>query len=300
MKRFALLVGFLLPAATVFGAPRGGGFGGGGVGGGFAARSFGGGGGFSHAATSNLSGRAGTAPTNSASRFSSGSSHSSTTANSSTSSSSTGSSSTGNSSSGGMSGGCMGSGSGSTGSIGSTSTGSTSTGTTSTGSTSTASVLRRAAALSSLSSGVSLSVGGSSTAGYGAFGNLGSGFGGANAVNTNAYAVGVAPYRQFNSTAQATQSNSQSAGSVATTVTNAASDTAALNLPARNWAIDGGTYSVDGQYVGVLQGSVIVRKDNGTLTLLPVDRLTASDRQYVSSVAGEKALAVSSVATDSQ
>ena len=68
-----------------------------------------------------------------------------------------------------------------------------------------------------------------------------------------------------------------------------AQDSAPLELPARDWTNATGDAIVEGQFVGVLDGKVVVRKSSGGISLLALDQLSADDQQYVASVAGHKA-----------
>jgi hypothetical protein len=60
-------------------------------------------------------------------------------------------------------------------------------------------------------------------------------------------------------------------------------------LPARDWTNATGDAIVEGQFVGLLDGKVVVRKSSGGISLLALDQLSADDQQYVASVAGHKA-----------
>jgi hypothetical protein len=143
--------------------------------------------------------------------------------------------------------------------------------------------------------------GGAATTAYGMYGGNTAGYGG-NSYNTNGYnsngfngsngysggnlnssfgqaAGGNVGLARFNP--QQTQKQNAPAADVP--------DSPPLDLPARNWTCDGGDIVVEGQYVGLLDGKVIVRKSGGTISLISLDQLSDADRQYVSSVAGRKA-----------
>jgi len=62
----------------------------------------------------------------------------------------------------------------------------------------------------------------------------------------------------------------------------------ALDLPARTWTDEAGNAIVEGQFVGVLDGSVVVRKTTGGVRLVSLGDLSDTDRQYVTSVAGHR------------
>ncbi len=68
-----------------------------------------------------------------------------------------------------------------------------------------------------------------------------------------------------------------------------AQDAAPLELPARDWTNATGDAIVKGQFVGLLDGKVVVRKSSGGISLLALDQLSPDDQQYVASVAGHKA-----------
>jgi len=68
-----------------------------------------------------------------------------------------------------------------------------------------------------------------------------------------------------------------------------AQDSAPLDLPSRDWTNETGDAIVEGKFVGLLDGKVIVRKSSGGISLVALEQLSADDQQYVASVAGHKA-----------
>jgi hypothetical protein len=217
--------------------------------------------GFSHG------GRAGAssaARTHSANRANAGTSRHSASTNAPASNSP---SSTGGSSSGGtMGGGCM----------GSNSTGTTSTGTASIG---------------------AIGFGSSAVSGYSMYGianTAGLGFGGSGYIS-NGYAsgnpnssIGQATVRGNGPSARFNPLQTQKPSAVASD----SLDSPPLDLPSRSWTDEAGNVAVEGQFVGLLDGKVIVRKSSGSISLVSLDQLSETDQQYVSSFAGHRAATV--------
>lgn len=273
MKPLALVTCFLLPAGVLLAAPRGGGF---------SSRVRAGGSNFS--ARVNSGSRASSASrTNSRSSTTGRSSASKiaiTGSSSSGASSSTGASSTGSS----MAGGCM----------NSTSTGTRTTGTTTSGTGTSGTITLGTSSLGTIG------FGGTTTAGYGMYVGNSVGYGCAgNACNTNGHNNG-SNSNGFNSSnlnlfgqgaggnAALARLNPQQAQKQIAPAADVP-DSPPLDLPSRSWTSDGGEVVVEGQFVGLLDGKVIVRKPVGSILLLSLDQLSDTDRQYVSSVAGHKA-----------
>lgn len=117
------------------------------------------------------------------------------------------------------------------------------------------------------------------------------GSGNANMANGQAAGGGNNPLVKFNP-----QAAQQPQPNVAATD---APNSPPLDLPARNWTSSEGDMVLEGKFVGVLDGNVVVRKSSGGITLLSLANLSDGDREYVSSVAGHKAPSAE-VAADSQ
>jgi S1-C subfamily serine protease len=56
---------------------------------------------------------------------------------------------------------------------------------------------------------------------------------------------------------------------------------AAPQVVTRSWKSSDGAYSIDAEYVGAKDGKVSLRKPNGTVIEVPLDRLSAEDQAYV-------------------
>lgn len=110
------------------------------------------------------------------------------------------------------------------------------------------------------------------------YGNSNGNGGGANLAFGQA-AGGNGPLARFNPQ----QAPNQNAPAVDTP------DSPPLDLPSRSWTNGDGEVVVEGQFVGLLDGKVIVRKPGGRISLVTLDQLSDADQQYVSSVAGHKA-----------
>jgi hypothetical protein len=132
------------------------------------------------------------------------------------------------------------------------------------------------------------------TAGYGYGGNGYNNNGyNSNAVNSNAANANAANGGNFNPFGQAVgggpaRFNAQQAPQQNAAAADPADAPPPLDLPMRNWAEEGSDV-VEAQFVGLLDGKVIVRKPNKSLLQLSLDQLSDEDRQYVASVAGHKA-----------
>lgn len=62
---------------------------------------------------------------------------------------------------------------------------------------------------------------------------------------------------------------------------------ARLDLPRRAWTDDTGEYTIEARLLVVLDGKVRLLKDTGRTTTVPMDRLSAADRQYVDHVVAQ-------------
>jgi hypothetical protein len=174
-----------------------------------------------------------------------------------------------------MAGGCM----------GSTSTGTTGTGNATTGTASFAGIGFGGTAIAGYGM-----YGGASAAGYGyggsgynnsvGYNSNGSNGGNLNSAIATAATGGNAALARFNP--QQAQNPPAAAADVP--------DSVPLELPSRSWTDGDGNVAVEGQFVGVLDHKVIVRKAGGRISLVALDQLSDTDRQYVSSVAGHKAM----------
>lgn len=63
-------------------------------------------------------------------------------------------------------------------------------------------------------------------------------------------------------------------------------------LPSRNWTIlndEAGDKTVEARYAGVLDGQVVLRKSDGHIMLVALDKLSLPDRDYVAEQTGHKA-----------
>lgn len=75
--------------------------------------------------------------------------------------------------------------------------------------------------------------------------------------------------------------------------TDSAGNAANLDFPSRNWVIgsDKGDTVVTAQFAGLLEGSVILRKSDGRITLAPLDQISEPDRAYVTEQTGRNTAA---------
>lgn len=55
-------------------------------------------------------------------------------------------------------------------------------------------------------------------------------------------------------------------------------------MPSREWVDDSGTFHVKGRLILILDGKVRLLKETGRTTTVPMERLSAADRQYVDEV----------------
>ena len=55
-------------------------------------------------------------------------------------------------------------------------------------------------------------------------------------------------------------------------------------LPMRAWVDNTGTFKIQGRLIAILDGKVRLLKDTGKTTTVPLNRLSAADREYVDQV----------------
>jgi hypothetical protein len=55
-------------------------------------------------------------------------------------------------------------------------------------------------------------------------------------------------------------------------------------LPMRQWVDDSGSFQVQGRLILILEGKVRLLKETGRTTTVPLERLSADDRQYVDGI----------------
>jgi hypothetical protein len=109
-------------------------------------------------------------------------------------------------------------------------------------------------------------------------GYMGSGFG-----NSGADSSSSSP-RMASRARSAIQSKSSSAAAVKPAqAVDPAGEASNLDLPTRDWIVSGetGDTVITAQYAGMIDSNVTLRRTDGHITLAPVDRLNASDREYV-------------------
>jgi hypothetical protein len=168
---------------------------------------------------------------------------------------------------------------------GSTSSGSATT-TSSTGGTSSAAAAMSAARTMLLSRSAMFRpygrAGYNMSPGYGAANASGSGYGNTGAMSSSDMATPARFARRSQPSASQTKS--------APPATDPAGDAPSLDLPSRDWVINGekGDTVITAQFVGLMESNVILRKTDGHITLAPVDQLSEPDREYVAEQAGRK------------